>query len=91
MTNANETIPFEDALDVLRSANYKYGPVDSTTIAPSVRDPEWQKFRLSMKGVRTITKINMLRDWYVSRGGSLKAWVQVTNYLNALKRGGQLK
>lgn len=69
-----------------------------------VQDHEWQGFRLSMKGVSTQKKLSMLyaRRAGLMRGsircevglcgGDLcrRHQVQIDNYLNALKRGGQL-
>jgi len=70
-----------------------------------VQDREWQGFRLSMKGVTTQKKLSMLYARRAGlRRGSVKCElnlcgngnlcrrheVQIDNYLNALKRGGQL-
>jgi hypothetical protein len=76
-----------------------------------VKDPEWQKCRLSMKGVPTVMKLDMLAAWISKRHNAIHAAidrddlymsdpkvramyrrleVQVSNYINALKRGGQL-
>lgn len=65
-----------------------------------VRDQEWQKFRLTLKGVPTFKKLEMLN---MRRDANIKAnshklevyvdrrhQVQIDNYINALKRGGQL-
>jgi hypothetical protein len=42
-----------------------------TTYAERVReavdDEEWQKFRRSLKGIDTQSKLNNLRDWYNDR------------------------
>lgn len=54
-----------------------------------VNDSTWQKFRLTLKGLPTTRKLTMLDSW----AGLLparRAVVQTTNYINALKRGGQL-
>ncbi len=65
-----------------------------------VQDPDWQKIRLSMKGIDTKDKLAILLDWYTKQKAMAKAnmdWVaderiecQVDNYLGALRRGGQL-
>lgn len=60
-------------------------------IHEAVRDPEWQKVRLSMKGETTRQKLDICRDWLESSPGveaSKIRLVQVQNYLNALSRGG---
>jgi hypothetical protein len=36
-------------------------------VLEAVRDPEWQKFRKSLKGIDTASKLNNLRDWYNDR------------------------
>jgi hypothetical protein len=36
-------------------------------VLEAVRDPEWQKFRKSLKGMDTASKLNNLRDWYNDR------------------------
>lgn len=65
-----------------------------------VNDQEWQKFRLTLKGVPTFKKLEMLDmrrnanihankdklEVYVDR----RHQVQIDNYVNALRRGGQL-
>lgn len=55
---------------------------------------DWQDFRMSLKGVPTPKKLDMLdaRRTNLIRSG---LWVnahqiQIDNYINALKRGGQL-
>lgn len=57
-----------------------------------VNDSQWQEFRLSMKGVSTEKKLQMLHEWWHKNNAmeSRRARVQIDNYLNALKRGGQL-
>lgn len=61
-----------------------------------VQDADWQKVRLSMKGIPTTDKLKVL-DAYRTEcielsGGILthRHQVQIDNYINALKRGGQL-
>ena len=65
-----------------------------------VRDAEWQKTRLSMKGKSTATKLAILLKWrdkHVVRERfdgfkliTFRCEVQIDNYLGALRRGGQL-
>jgi ribosomal protein L44E len=57
-----------------------------------VQCDEWQVFRISLKGRPTEQKLEYLQKWYNSM---VDRWprrtkVQVDNYINALKRGGQL-
>lgn len=55
----------------------------------AVGDKAWQEFRVSLKGLSTEDKLDKLLSWrkaHTDRRGQ----VQVDNYINALKRGGQL-
>lgn len=63
-----------------------------------IGDVKWQGFRESLKGVSTEKKLDLLEAWLKRHkdtvgdsyeGGSM-AQTQVDNYINALKRGGQL-
>lgn len=55
-----------------------------------IRDANWQETRLFMKGKTTHEKIEVLENWLDRCGWSEGAHIQVDNYLNALRRGGQL-
>lgn len=58
-----------------------------------VQDEEWQGVRLSMKGVPTAKKLDILLEYYVRKGGvkcDEHIQCQIDNYLGALRRGGQL-
>jgi len=65
-----------------------------------VQEPDWQCFRLSLKGVPTENKLVRLAAWYDGTYNGAGAFstnftkwqreVQVGNYLGALRRGGQL-
>lgn len=62
-----------------------------------VQDAEWQKIRLSMKGVSTARKLEILKDWFELKfvitndvRANDRVRCQVDNYLGALRRGGQL-
>ncbi len=60
-----------------------------------VQDAEWQRFRLSLKGVSTVgklAKLRMRRAQFLTEDGTQleKYRIQIDNYINALKRGGQL-
>ena len=60
-------------------------------IMDAIKDDKWQEFRRSLKGLSTEEKLDKLESWLESHPGSSKARVQVINYYNALKRGGQIK
>lgn len=54
-------------------------------------DEDWQAFRRSMKGLPTPEKLSMLLSWQLKNSHrGRRTQVQVDNYINALKRGGQL-
>lgn len=60
-----------------------------------VGDPKWQKFRRSLKGLPTTMKLDKLAEWrkghlFIFETPTRESQVQVDNYVNALKRGGQL-
>ena len=55
----------------------------------AVKDPEWQALRVSLKGLRTAVKLQELEAWLWQHQDRRHA-IQVDNYLNALRRGGQL-
>lgn len=65
-----------------------------------VQNQEWQKIRLSMKGIPTHKKLAILHAWWNTQrekarqhSDTVTMWateVQVGNYLGALRRGGQL-
>ena len=72
-------------------------------IKTAVDDPDWQRFRESLRGTSTEFKLLRLESYafgqlgggapelglYSSRVDIYRA-IRVSNYLNALKRGGQL-
>lgn len=80
-------------------------------VAKYVVDAEWQKCRLSMKGIPTTEKLEILNKYrsdrlayssghpdipnsrHLADHGVLERehQVQIDNYINALKRGGQLR
>ena len=55
----------------------------------AIQDEEWQFFRVSLKGQDTLAKLRLLSVWLAVHRGPNSS-VQVENYVNALKRGGQL-
>jgi hypothetical protein len=71
----------------------------SRRIAQAVDDEEWQKFRLSLKGISTRDKLNNLCEYWNQEAHNDKAdpdtvdcdvCIRVDNYIKALCRGGQL-
>jgi len=62
----------------------------SRRIAKAVDDEEWQKFRVSLKGQSTTTKLRRLKRYYEDGIGEADVEIRVDNYLKALARGGQI-
>jgi hypothetical protein len=56
-----------------------------------VSSDNWQKFRLSLKGLSTSSKLQKLSQWVSKHHNSPQAKLQASNYRGALRRGGQLK
>lgn len=73
-------------------------PTTTEEIRNAVKDAEWQRLRLSMKGMTTERKLVTLDAWrnrkVFMRDGVPCLFrhheVCIDNYINALKRGGQL-
>jgi len=69
------------------------GPLKKEEIQPDhtfIKDKKWQEFRKSLKGLSNAEKYKQLSKWLRSHNNSHRSKVQVTNYINALKRGGQV-
>ena len=67
-----------------------FGKLNKQDILQYVQNPMWQKVRLSMKGTSLNTKYITLQHWLVTNNYSKESKIQVTNYVNVLKRGGLL-
>lgn len=67
-----------------------YGTYSQDEILVAVDNAEWQKLRKSLLGVPLATKYFELQQ-YVKKYNSRAAKIRVTNYVNALKRGGLIK
>lgn len=59
-----------------------------------VKDFNWQEFRQKLKSLSTNEKLRLLNGYWLTSNGDAaqrrRAKIQVSNYINALKRGGQL-
>lgn len=65
----------------------------SQKVLDAVADPEWQKFRQSLKGTSTQYKLKELLQYLKDNNDSEernKVYLRVDNYLKALARGGQI-
>lgn len=59
-------------------------------IYKAIINSQWQTIRLSLKGISTRDKIKALKSHYNASRDKNQSEIQVVNYINALKRGGQL-
>ena len=67
-----------------------FGKLNKQDILKYVQNETWQKVRRSMKGTSLDIKYTTLQHWLVTNNYSNESKIQVTNYVNALKRGGLL-
>lgn len=59
-------------------------------IQKAISDPEWQRFRESLKGLSTASKLRELDIYIRNHTRDPLARIRVQNYKNALKRAGLL-
>lgn len=67
------------------------GKITKNEIAEHVVDLNWQTLRLHLKGKDLGYKYFCLCNWLHDNSNSRASQVQVTNYINALRRGGLVK
>ena len=60
-------------------------------IQEAVKDSSWQLFRETLHNVPLIARLKKLNNWKTQHKNSEKSTIQVTNYINALKRAGMIK
>jgi len=68
-----------------------FGKYKILRIQSAVRDAAWQLLRMNMKGKPLQDKYNMLVEHLEKENYSENARIQVTNYVNALRRAGMVK
>lgn len=59
-------------------------------VLAAVKDPDWQQFRVALKGMPTQEKLDQLLLYWTFSDRDEAAAIRVDNYLKALCRGGQL-
>ena len=69
---------------------HKIGLYAMREILAAVADSEWQKFRVSLKGLPTTEKLDRLDQYLFDNREQRPCRCRVDNYINALRRGGQL-
>ena len=67
-----------------------FGKYRILRIQSAVRDADWQYWRLKMKGKSLKEKYDMLVEHLKKENYSENAKIQVTNYVNALRRAGMV-
>lgn len=75
--------------------NWVMGTYNRTEVAWATQFDDWQSVRIRLKGQRTSIKLGVLDQMMrlsvaESHAERVRTKVCVTNYINALKRGGQL-
>jgi len=68
-----------------------FGPLTHDEITLYVKDTEWQKLRERIIGIPLTAKYYELERWLKRSHHNRASQVQVTNYMNALKRGGLIR
>jgi len=68
-----------------------FGKYNILRIQSAVRDAGWQLLRLRMRGAPLQQKYDMLTEYLERESYSEDAKIQVTNYINALRRAGLVK
>jgi hypothetical protein len=68
-----------------------FGKYDRETIDKAVANKWWQIARRSMLGKSLKVKYKTLTEWLEVHSYSLESKIQVTNYVNALRRGGLVR
>ena len=68
-----------------------FGSYPPSQIQWAVNDREWQTFRETLKGLPVSEKYEKLSYYLFAKEYSPRSQIQVTNYVNALKRGGLIK
>jgi hypothetical protein len=66
-------------------------PLTAADVNKYVYDDEWQAFRISLLGMGMPARYLALERWLHEHQLSYASKVQVTNYVNALRRGGLIK
>jgi hypothetical protein len=66
-------------------------PLYQSDIKRYIPEKDWQIFRESLKGKTSQLKYVALEGWLQQQAYSWASCVQVTNYVNALKRGGLIE
>jgi hypothetical protein len=74
----------------MKSWPHPVGSHNIHAILRAVRNEVWQRFRLSIKGTSTEVKLERLDSYRLAYPDDLDTRVCIDNYINALRRGGQL-
>ena len=65
-------------------------PVSRERRTRAIAEEDWQRFRRGLKGTDLDEKYSALRSWVDRHDGSILSQIQVSNYVDALRRAGQV-
>jgi len=68
-----------------------FGKLKMDEILEAVDNDEWQELRKSLKGESLSLRYRELEKYLEQHKYSKRAKIRVTNYVNALKRGGMIE
>lgn len=68
-----------------------FGHMLKDEVLSAVKDEEWQRIRISMKGTTTQFKYDTLCAYLKGHEEDRLRQVRITNYVTALSRGGLIK
>lgn len=68
-----------------------FGHVGKDEVSVAVKDENWQRLRLSLKGKSLQYKFDALTTYLRGRENDRMVQVRITNYVTALSRGGLIK
>ena len=78
-------------MDTLDWNKLRFGCFSLPTVQNAVDSKNWQEFREKLRNVPLSYRYEMLEQWVETNKNAMQARIQVTNYVNALKRAGMLK
>src|SRR5271168_3024059 len=72
-------------------ASMVFGTFNVNDVLKATKDERWQRVRVSMLGTCLQRKFCTLNVYLQEEAFSIEAKIRVTNYVNALRRGGMIK
>jgi hypothetical protein len=78
-------------METLEWDKLRFGCFSLQTVRWAVDSKDWQTFRETLRGLPLPYRYSLLEKWVIDNNNAMQARIQVTNYVNALKRAGMLK